>query len=161
MRRVRVADAASSWDGLCRLSQDPDPALLSILRRRMPTRALQPIVPAGVWEARANLLSLIQTFRIYQSTLARARAAWRMKRPLCPCMMLKDVAGGFAFELPGGEAKARGCRQARHLPASGKKPWPIGDGTVHVRSQCCVLDLGEGPPAYAGKSAALLVQFAV
>ena len=131
------------WDGLCRLSQDPDPALPSILQCGVPTGVLEPIAPSGVWEALGEPVEF-DTNLSHLSVHTCPRKSGLEDEELTLSLILKDVAEGFAFELPGGEAEAREHRgsvvAAGKLGISqppGKKPRLIGDGTVSGANAAC------------------------
>ena len=131
------------WDGLCSLSQDPDPALPGILRSGVPTGVLEPIAASGVWQPLGEPVE----FDADLSRLSIHTSPWKSgleDEDLTLSLMLKDVADGFAFELPQSEAEAK--RRWGHAVAAGKlgisqppgkKPRLIGDGSVSGANAAC------------------------
>ena len=99
------------WDAVARLCQDQDFNLPSQLKAGVPTGVVEPIQPSGVWEATAQ--EDTGQDDLDPSILQVHEVPWKsglVNEGLTLEFMLKDVAAGHAFELPGGEAEARAWR---------------------------------------------------
>ena len=131
------------WEGLCRLTGDPDGCLPGLLRSGVPTGVLEPIEASGVWQPLSDPAPPDEDL----SDLSIHTSPWQSgldDEDLTLSLMMKDVEAGFAFELPGGEAAARqrwgnnvaaGKLGISHPP--GKKPRLTGDGTVSGANPAC------------------------
>ena len=131
------------WEGLCRLTGDPDGCLPGLLRSGVPTGVLEPIEASGVWQPLSDPAPPDEDL----SDLSIHTSPWQSgldNEDLTLSLMMKDVEAGFAFELPGGEAAARqrwgnnvaaGKLGISHPP--GKKPRLTGDGTVYGANPAC------------------------
>ena len=131
------------WEGLCRLTGDPDGCLPGLLRSGVPTGVLEPIEASGAWQPLSDPAPPDEDLSDLSIHTSPGQSGLDDEE-LTLSLMMKVVEAGFAFELPGGEAAARqrwgnvvaaGKLGISHPP--GKKPRPTGDGTVSGANPAC------------------------